>query len=135
MGTLAGDFYIQTGAVTNTGAVLGSGKYADGVGQLGADSQIALWVDVNDNGVFDAGDLCLTSSGTVETYTAAGGVLPYDSWNNFASKTWKPVIASMAPNAIVNCYINYQIPTSVTNEIQGDSVQLSLTFCLNQVGQ
>jgi spore coat-associated protein N len=134
-GSLPGDFFIQTGAVTNTGATLGTGKYADGVGQLGADSQIAVWIDVNADSTFDTGDLVLKSDGTVQPFS--GGLL-YDTWNNFASKTWKPVIASMASNAIVNCYINWQIPTSGPanpNEFQGDSVQLSFTFCLNQVGQ
>ena len=129
-GSLPGKFSLATGSVTNTGATVGTGEYADGVGNLGANSQVAPWIDVNGNSTFDTGDLPLKSDSTVKTF--ADG-LQWDTWDNFASKTWDPVIASMASNATVNFYIDWRIQTSVGNNIQGDSVKLSFTFYLDQI--
>lgn len=133
-GSLPGKFSLATGAVTNTGATIGTGEFADGVGNLGANSLIAPWVDVNANSIFDSGDLPLKSDQTVKTY--ADGK-QWDTWDNFASKTWDPVIASLAPhpgpNNIINFYIDWSIDGSKGNNIQGDSVKLSFTFYLDQI--
>jgi len=133
-GSLPGKFSLATGAVTNTGAVVGTGEFADGVGNLGAESEIAPWIDVNANSTFDTGDLPLKSDQTVKAF---GDGLQWDSWNDFASKTWDPVIASLAahpgPDNIVNFYINWRIIGDVGNNIQGDSVKLSFTFYLDQI--
>jgi predicted ribosomally synthesized peptide with SipW-like signal peptide len=131
-GTLPGLFSITSGSITNTFATVGSSEFADGVGNLGADSQIAPWIDVNANSTFDTGDLALKSDGTVVPFATG---LQWGTWNSFASKTWNPVIASMAKNAIVNFYINWRIDTTDTNvnEIQGDSVKLSFSFYLDQI--
>ena len=129
-GSLDGMFSVTTSSVTNIGAVIGTSEFADGSGDLGANSLIAPWIDVNANGTFDSGDLPLKSDGTVK---ASSDGLQWDTWNNFASKTWSPVISDMVSGTTVNFYINWKIDSSVGNLIQGDSVKISFSFALDQI--
>ena len=132
-GSIAGEFEVQTGAVTNTEST-GSTEYEQdviggaGVGELGAVAEIAPWIDLNEDDTFDAGsDIALKSDGTVVT-TA----LQWDTVNNFASKEWTAAIASMASAAQERFQISWRIPTSADSTIQGDSFTLGFTFILEQ---
>lgn len=131
--TIAGELDIASGNVTNTESVGATEYEADviggaGNGELGANAEIAPWLDLNEDGVFDGGsDIALKSDGT--TSTAA---LQWDTVDNFASQTWNAVIASMAISASERFYIDWRIPTSAGNTIQGDSFTLGFTFTLEQ---
>jgi len=129
VGNLSGEFEVQTGSVTNTGPA-GSTEYelAHPTGVLGANCEIAPWIDLDEDDVFDAGsDLALKSDQTVTT-TA----LQWDTVNNFGSKTWDVLMAAMTPNQQARFQISWRIPTGAGNEIQGDSFTIGFTFILEQ---
>ncbi len=130
-GSIDGRLNIQTGAVTNT-AGTGAGKYDhDGSGDLGANAQIAPWIDVNGNGTFDGSDIALKSDNT--TYLAsANSTMPFDYVNNFGSKTWLNVQNPITAGTSEGFQINWRIGTSVNNTIQGDSISFDITFVLEQ---
>ena len=130
-GSIPGLFGVQTSTITNTqnNSIPKYGVGGLGATALGSVATVALWVDMNNNGTYDNGtDLMLKSDGTVVTTG-----LVYDTFNNYASKTWSTVIASMAATTSVRFYMSWTIPSSADNGIQGASTQVSLTFTLQQI--
>lgn len=131
-GSVAGELDIATGAATNTESVGATEYEADviggaGAGELGANAEIAPWLDLNADGVFDAGsDKALKSDNTVVTTT-----LQWNTVDNFASKTWNEVISANMTGT-PRFYLAWRIPTSANNTIQGDSFTLGFTFTLEQ---
>jgi len=130
LGSLTGELDIASGVVTNTGGA-GGKEYEDGVGNLGAVAEIALWIDVDENMSWSSGDIGLKSDGTTYTNPAA---LDYAVVNNYSSRNWGGTsgIEQMLTNAQDNFYISWRIPTSAGNNIQGDSFTFGLTFTLEQ---
>lgn len=127
-GSIAGEFEVQTGAVTNTPGAGGTEYEADATGDLGAAALIAPWIDLDEDDNFDVGsDRALKSDGTVVTTG-----LQWDTVNNFAGKTWDIVIASMASLDQERFQISWEVPTTAGNAIQGDSFTLGFTFILEQ---
>ncbi len=135
VGSLTGEFDVKFYIIVNTEST-GSTEYESdviggaGVGELGAQTQIAPWIDLNENGTFDAGsDIALKSDLT--TVTTA---LQWDTVNNFAvsTRTWNAAIASVTANQQFRFYLPWKILTGATNTIQGDSYTLSIDFILEQ---
>ncbi|MDO8515027.1 MAG: TasA family protein [bacterium] len=85
-----------------------------GEGDLGANTNITLFVDVNHDGVVDGGDVSLYT-GTLNGLVAA-------------------TVADISLNANTEKYIsmNWAIPVAVENIIQSDSTTLGMTFELGQ---
>jgi predicted ribosomally synthesized peptide with SipW-like signal peptide len=127
-GSLPGKFSIQTSAMTDTEGTPVDSEFA--VGALSAYARLAPWVDVDESGTFNAGDLPLKSDGSVKAF--ADG-LQWDTWANFASKTWDSVIASMSTNQQLRVYLQWDIPSATGNQIQGDSCKFTVTFKLDQI--
>ncbi len=131
-GSNADELEITISAITNVGGAGGT-EYEDGVGNLGANLEMVLWLDVNQNNTFDDGDVELINDGTVAPYNAvANPSLTYVDADTYDSDNWDAVLAAMAVDAKDDFQINWQIPTDVGNNIQGDSMSFDLTFVLEQ---
>jgi spore coat-associated protein N len=127
VGTMAGELDITTSAVTNTPGAGGT-EYEGGSGELGANAQIAMYIDVDQSGTWNAGDIGLQSNGAMYSFPTA---LNYDAINNYASETWNAV-ETMGISASDNIVVNWQVPAGAGNDIQGDSVRFDISFILEQ---
>jgi spore coat-associated protein N len=94
-------------------------------------AQIAMYLDIDQSGDWNAGDVGLMSDGT--TY-ASPTPLDYDVIDNYASESWNEVITAMAVSAADDIIVLWQVPTTADNTIQGDSVSFDITFVLEQSG-
>lgn len=128
-GNLSGELDIAFSAITNTGAS-GEGEFQDESGDLGGAAKIAAYVDVDQSGTWNTGDIGLKSDGTKYNW-AAEVSLDYQTINSYGSKSYDAV-ETMAAATTDNIVILWQIPTSAGNEIQGDSVSFNVTFTLQQ---
>jgi spore coat-associated protein N len=127
VGTMDGELDVTTSAVTNTPGAGGT-EYEGGSGELGANAQIAMYIDVDQSGTWNAGDIGLQSDGTTYSFPTA---LNYDVINNYASETWNAV-ETMGILASDDIIVNWQVPTGAGNDIQGDSVSFDISFILEQ---
>ena len=128
VGSMVGELDIATSAVTNTPGSGGT-EYEGGSGELGAVAQIAMYLDIDQSGTWNAGDVGLQSDGT--TYTSPTA-LDYDVIDNYASESWDAVVAAMAVSAADDIIVLWQVPTSAGNSIQGDTVSFDISFVLEQ---
>ncbi|MBU4360847.1 M73 family metallopeptidase [Patescibacteria group bacterium] len=136
-GSLDAELDITMGTVSNyactdsaNGGANDGTEYCDATaGSLGANAQMALYIDVDKDGVYDDGtDIGLKSDGNI--YTT--GALIYDILDNYSAKIWNPAVVTMATNDEYGFIINWQIPTGTGNEIQGDALKFDITFTLEQ---
>ncbi len=126
-GSLSGSLSVATSNVTNTGGAGGT-EFEDGVGNLGGVAKVAIYIDVDENGSWSAGDIGLKNDGNTYAHPTA---LDSQTIDSYASKTWSS-IETMASNATDKLHVDWQIPTSTGNNIQGDSVKFDFTFTLDQ---
>jgi len=129
-GNLDGKLDISFSAINNVGlADGGTDEYGDDSGDLGGALEIAPYIDVDQTGDFTAlTDWALKSNGGVDQ-TA----LQWDSLDSFASKSWTSVYGGVVThNDSDNFTIEWRIPTTVGNSIQGDSANFTVTFTLQQ---
>lgn len=117
-------------AVNNVGLASGGGnEFGDDSGDLGAALEIAPFIDLDENGIFDGSDIALGSS-TDNTSTSA---LQWDYLDNFANNTWDDIYSGASLNGTSDLFvIQWRIGTGVGNSIQGDSANFSITFTLEQ---
>ena len=111
--------------------------YAISVGELGGQVEIAPFIDVNNNGVFNAGvDIALKSDGT-----ATSGGLQWDTVDNFSSVVWSATDINKTlagtnpgPAGSVKFFLPWRWvePGITDNSAQGDSCKLNITFTLKQ---
>lgn len=134
-GSLDGELDILTGSVTNyacdpDGANDGTEYCNTDAGVLGVNSEMALYIDIDESGSWNTGDVGLKSDGT--TYDASGS-LDYDAIDNYSNKTWNDVYgALMAVDDQDGFIIDWKVLTSATNDIQGDELDFDITFVLEQ---
>ena len=126
VGSLAGELGVGFSEVINTPGT--SGEYADGSGDLGANAEIAVYIDVDASGDWNGGDIGLKSDGTTYSHPTA---LDYDAIDNYGGVSWNAV-ETMTASAADDFIVMWRIPITVGNEIQGDSVSLDITFVLEQ---
>jgi hypothetical protein len=125
-GGVAGMLSVSIPSVKNIAGT--TGEFADGRGDLGAKTEVMLYLDMDGSGDWTEGDVGLRADG--KTYA--------DSWRNYASLdsysaiTWASVL-NMAPANSVTLILDWRIPETVGNEIQGDSVSFDLSFTLQQI--
>jgi spore coat-associated protein N len=127
IGSLLGELDISTSAVTNTPGAGGS-EYEGGSGELGANAEIAMYIDVDDSGDWSAGDIGLMSDNTTYNHPTA---LDYAVIDDYASKSWDAT-ENMSASASDYFYILWRVPTGAGNDIQGDSASFDVTFVLEQ---
>jgi len=126
VGSMSGELDVTTSAVTNTPGA--GGEFGGGSGELGASAQIAMYLDIDQSGSWNAGDIGLQSNATTYSFPTA---LNYDVIDNYASETWD-AIETMVNAASDDIIVNWQVPTGADNTIQGDSVSFDITFTLEQ---
>ncbi len=126
-GSLNGELDVTFSAITNTPGAGGT-EYEGGSGELGANAEIAVYIDVDQSGDWSSGDIGLKSDGTTYNNPTA---LDYAAIDNYGSDSFdavETIIASAADDFI----ILWRIPTTAGNDIQGDSVSFDITFTLEQ---
>lgn len=126
-GTLNGELDIVFSAITNTPGAGGT-EYEGGSGELGANAQIAVYIDLDESGTWNAGDIGLKSDNTTYAYPAT---LNYATVNSYGSVTWNAV-QTMTASAQDKFAILWQVPTSAGNDIQGDGLSFGITFRIEQ---
>jgi hypothetical protein len=122
VGNQTGQLGVSFSSMTNTSGVIG--EYMDGIGDLGANMEIAVYIDVDGSGDWNSGDIGLRSDGATYTYPTA---LEYDTMDNYSDITWN-AIKSITASAAHDFIIIWRIPITVGNEIQGDSVSFDISF-------
>ena len=112
-------------------AVVNTDTYSIHVGELGAQIKIAPYIDVDNSGTFNTGDLPLKSDGSVKAFSDG---LQYDYVNNFANKTYTSVVASFAPTTSMKFFLpwSFDNPGSAVNTAQGDTFSVGITFTFDQ---
>lgn len=134
-GTLSGLLSITAAdvrgfACTVAGKGLNDGtEYCDGNSDLVSKLQVALYVDVNQNGAFDGTDIGLKNDQT----TYAPGVLDYALVSLYDAKTWSNV-ETLVADATDDIVVDWRFPEPgvVDNAAQGDAVEVDFSFVLTQ---
>jgi spore coat-associated protein N len=126
-GSITGELDVATSAITNT-PYAGGGEFQDGTGDLGANAEIAMYIDIDMSGGPTAGDVGLKSDGTTYDPSVA---LDYDVIDNYDTENWDAV-ANMATAVSYGYRVEWRVDTSIGNAIQGDSVSFDVDFVLEQ---
>ncbi len=130
VGSMDGELDIAFSAITNTPGA-GSGEYEGGSGELGGVAEIAVYLDIDQSGDWSSGDIGLKSDNNTYTHPTA---LDYATIDSYGSANWDAVIAAMTASAADDFVVEWRVPTSADNSIQGDSVSFDVTFTLEQAG-
>jgi len=125
-GSLDGELDVELTDVTNTPGE--DGEFGSGDGELGANTEIAIYIDVNQNGNWNNGDIGLKWNGNTYSHPTDLDYAPID---DYADAIWDAV-ETMAPSAPDDIIILWRIPAEVDNEIQGDSVTFDVIFTIEQ---
>jgi predicted ribosomally synthesized peptide with SipW-like signal peptide len=127
---------------TFTSAVTAGDAYTigTGTGELGGKVELRLWLDMNENSIFDDGaDYGLyLYNGNETVYQSSGYYSSADVWitiDALDSKTWDTSLPQFAENDDCRFYIDWRIPFGSVpdNSFQGDSVAFDLEYTLTQV--
>lgn len=142
-GSLDGELDVATGVVTNYPCTdSANGGRDDGTesctadaGTLGANAEMALYLDIDESGAWNLNDIGLKSDET--EYTNGGSTaLDYDTMDNYSSKIWNDVYNGlMATGAQDGFVIDWEVPTTAGNDIQGDALKFDITFTLEQADE
>jgi spore coat-associated protein N len=125
--SITGELDITFSAITNTPGA-GGGEYEGGSGELGANAEIAVYLDVDQSADWSAGDIGLKSDGTTYNHPTA---LDYATIDSYDSDSWDAV-ETMAPSAADDFIVLWRVPTTAGNDIQGDGASFDVTFVLEQ---
>jgi predicted ribosomally synthesized peptide with SipW-like signal peptide len=129
-GSLAGELDIAFSAITNVNGSGGTEYELSGSGELGGKATIAVWLDVDNSGTWNTGDIELEPAGADPFDSDA--TLDGATIDSFGSVSWDDV-ASGDFSGPWRFYIDWDVDAvSVGNEIQGDSASFDITFTLEQ---
>jgi len=138
-GSLAGELDISLGTIANyacTDATYGKNdgtEYCNSdAGALGANAQLAMYIDVDQDGTWNTNDIGLKSDASKYVNTGATALV-YDTFDNYSGVTWDNIYnGEMSSGSQDNFVFNWKIPTNAGNEIQGDALKFGITFTLEQ---
>jgi spore coat-associated protein N len=145
LGSVSGTLRVTFGAITNyentrTEPEQAAGDTTTGAteGELGDFIDIALWLDTNQSGSWDSGDMYLGSDGSVYNWVSGSSLPPeaYDDINNYAGLDWDSTdgMPTLAGSADLDFMVEYDFPVDANdNRVQGDSSLFDITFTLEQV--
>ncbi len=140
LGTVPGDLNISVSTITNnentrfaleTAAGDTTGGAAEG--ELGANLNVAFWVDITNNG-WSSGDYFLENDGTAVAW-ASGTTVPaaaYNTLDSYAGDGWTNVQTNLGAGSIGYFKADYSLPLATTNVVQSDSSVFNITFTLTQ---
>jgi hypothetical protein len=150
-GTINGDLNISIGPIQNNENITNRPKLAAGAyngpdnswgagrtnilgnGLLGSCLQVAIWIDTScTRNTYEPGkDFYLKPDGSI------GHDVPgYYNLDQFANTIWSADtlgLTNKAPGNIANFHMEYSLPASANNSIQGDNSTFSIVFVLQQV--
>ncbi len=93
---------------------------------------VALYIDKDGSGTWNAGDIGLKSDGSTYVW-AVGTPLSQVAMSAYDGKSWPTIIANMATAESDKFAVNWEVPTTATNAIQGGSATMTFTFVLAQL--
>ncbi len=125
VGKLPGNLSISIPAVINTAAT--SGPQIDGRGDLGAETEVALFFDMDGDAAWSVGDVGLACDGS----KYAAGPLTYAPLDSYGAANWQDVV-EVGGGQQCTLMLLWRIPATAGNEIQGDSVSFDIRFSLVQ---
>jgi predicted ribosomally synthesized peptide with SipW-like signal peptide len=130
-GSLSGNLSIEFSAITNNPGTGGT-EWEGGSGELGAELDIAIFIDKDEDGAWTTGDVGLKTDNTTYNWPTA---LEYSAVDNYGSDNWTNAYAGLMANGASDAFvIAYDLPTTAGNNIQGDNVTFSIYFLLKQQG-
>jgi predicted ribosomally synthesized peptide with SipW-like signal peptide len=131
-GSIPGTISISCPEIFNFGGSGGT-EFEDGQGDLGAEAEIAIYLDRNRNGAFDTGDLGLLEDGGTYPYPHTYPTeFQYAAINDWGSQNWDDLFI-MNPGDNFDFIARWKVPTATGNDIEGDSVRFDVHFILNQL--
>jgi hypothetical protein len=128
IGDLNGILDILFSDITETGGT-GDGEYEDGIGDLGDYLELAVYLDTDQSGDFNAGDIGLKSDNTIYVFPASPDYALITEYGNNAYYDLMTLVR-FEPIDIV---ILWRVSPDAGNNIQGDSCSFTITFILKQV--
>jgi predicted ribosomally synthesized peptide with SipW-like signal peptide len=135
-GSIAAELDIAMGATANndngTEDPENDQNTDTGIGDLGGQLEMALWLDLDEDGDADSTDVGLKSDGT--TYDPSEG-LDYATVDSYSEATWDAVTTldeAGGTNDEANIVIDWELPEDTDNRVMGDGVSYDLTFTLQQ---
>ena len=102
-------------------------------GALSSNLDMAFYIDADQDNAWSTGDIGLKSDESIYSNTGSTS-LEYSRLSDYDNDVWVDVYTG-AMNSTVsdNFVIDWEIPSSTGNEIQGDAVIFDLEFILRQV--
>ena len=129
LGSVTGMLSIDMGSITNYENTRIEPEQAAGdtttgatEGELGDFVDMAIWLDINQSGIWDSGDIYLASDGTMVSWTSGSSVpaAAYDDINNFDSASWGSSGSSIQnPTATWNLTQRLAMISAVINSLGG----------------
>jgi predicted ribosomally synthesized peptide with SipW-like signal peptide len=130
-GSIAGELEILFGTINDAILNEGATEFATGTANLSSYLEVAMFVDTTyPSDGWDAGaDYGITSSGT---YTTGG--LQWETLDNFDGVTIDSVYGAgtLGSTETDDFVLEWRLPTTVGNEVQSNSSNLTITFTLEQ---
>lgn len=133
-GTIAGDLAVNVTDVANDGGAHTEPETEAGdsgnSGHLGANLEVALWIDRDGTGDVSDGDIGLNANGNQYAVSAASD-LQYDPVNDYEMQEWNNVdTLGDSESSVFN--VEYTLPGTTGNIVQGDSSTMDFRFDLEQ---
>lgn len=127
IGDVNGTLDIEFSSITETGGT-GDGEYEDGIPNLGDYLEIAAYLDIDQSGDFNAGDIGLGSDNTTYSFPTP---LDYSLITGYGDNYYfdLTVLRPYDPDDFV---VLWRVSPSAGNNIQGDSCNFSIIFILKQ---
>ncbi len=138
VGSIDGELDITFSSITNVGAVGGTSEFADDSGDIGSSVNvtISVYIDVDQSGSWNTGDIDLENDGTSNPFTN-DGILNSGTIDSYGGTTWNNVyggVDQFISLATDNFTVYWVVTTGAGNDIQGDSATWDMTFTLEQAG-
>ena len=144
-GSINGTLDIAIGSITNNENTYSEPESSAGdatsgatEGELGDYLTVAIWLDVDESGTWNTGDIALESDETTLTSTGVEA-LPYDDLDNYGGDSFTSVIAMNADDTSsggldeFEFLVDYDFPNDANDDqAQDDSAVFNITFTLNQ---
>ena len=145
IGSISGNLTITIGAITNNENSISEPESSAGdvtggatEGELGGFLQVAIWLDVDESGAWNTGDIALQSNGTTLTHTGSEA-LPYDYLDNYGGDSFASAIVMTADDSGAGgtdefqFMVDYDFPDDANDDrAQSDSAVFDVAFILNQ---
>ncbi len=145
IGSISGNLTVTIGAITNnennlTEPESSAGDVTGGAaeGELGTYMRVAIWLDVDESGTWNTGDVALESDGGTLTSTGVEA-LPYDYLDSYDSDSYADVIVMTADDSGAEgddefeFIVDYDFPDDANDDrAQDDSAVFNVTFVLDQ---